>query len=57
MEEIYILTKHANFSSKYIENIPVYKRRYYLDLLKKEVDETKKEHEKMNRKAKTSYKN
>lgn len=52
MEEIYILTKHANFSSEYIENTPVYKRRYYLDLLKKEMEETKNHHEREMRKSK-----
>lgn len=45
-EEIYILTKHGNFSSDYIENIPVYKRKYFLDLIDKENEEIKKEIEK-----------
>lgn len=54
MEEIYILTKHANFSSQYIENIPVYKRRYYLDLLKDEMEETKKQQEQSMRRAKNN---
>lgn len=46
MEETYLLTKHANFTPEYVENIPVYKRRYHLDLLKKEIDIQKKQHEK-----------
>ena len=46
MEEIYLLTKHANFTPNYAENLPVYKRRYYLELLKNELEETKKMHEK-----------
>jgi hypothetical protein len=56
MEEIYILTKHANFSSNYVENIPVYKRRYYLELLKTEMEETKKHQEREMRKSKNSHK-
>jgi len=55
MEEIYILTKHANFSSDYVENIAVYKRRYYLDLLKTEMEETKKHQEKEMRKSRNSH--
>jgi hypothetical protein len=51
MEEIYLLTKHANFSSEYIEEIPVYKRRFYLNLLKEELEETKKSNEKAQAKA------
>lgn len=54
MQEIYILTKHANFSAEYIETLPTYKRRYYIDLLEKEVDEIKKQHENQQRKAKMS---
>lgn len=56
MEEIYLLTKHANFSSGYIENIAVYKRRYYLDLLKKELEETQNQQNKAIRKAKINTK-
>jgi hypothetical protein len=56
MEEIYILTKHANFSSNYVENIPVYKRRYYLELLKTEMEETKKHQEREMRKSRNSHK-
>ena len=56
MEEIYLLTKHANFSSDYIENIAIYKRRYYLDLLKKELEETKNKNDKAIRKAKVNNK-
>lgn len=56
MEEIYLLTKHANFSSNYIEKIPVYKRRFYLNMLKDELEETKKSYEKAEAKAKQSSK-
>jgi phage terminase Nu1 subunit (DNA packaging protein) len=52
MQEIYILTKHANFPAKYVEDLPTWKRRYYIDLLEKEVDEIKKQQENQNRKAK-----
>jgi len=38
-EEIYILTKHGRFQANYIENIPIYRRRHFLHLLKKERDE------------------
>jgi hypothetical protein len=46
-EETYILTKHSNFDSEYVENIPIYKRRYFLDLLEKENEMIKKENDKM----------
>ena len=52
MEEIYLLTKHANFSAEYIEKIPVFKRRFYLNLLKEELEETKKSQEKAEAKMK-----
>ena len=54
MEEIYLLTKHGNFSSSYVENIPVYKRRYYLNLLKEEFEEKKREMDKAERKARSN---
>jgi len=38
-EEIYILTKHANFQADYIERLPIYRRRHYLFLLQKENEE------------------
>lgn len=46
MEEIYLLTKHGRFSSEYIEKVPVFKRRYFLNLMKEEADEIRKEQEK-----------
>jgi phage terminase Nu1 subunit (DNA packaging protein) len=46
MEETYLLTKHGRFSAEYIENIPVFKRRYFLNLMKEEADYVKKEREK-----------
>jgi len=54
MQEIYILTKHANFSAQYVENLPTWKRRYYVHLLEKEVEETKKQQENQTRKMKSS---
>jgi hypothetical protein len=54
MQEIYILTKHANFSAEYVENLPTWKRRYYINLLEQEVEEIKKQQEAQNRKMKTS---
>jgi len=53
MEEIYLLTKHANFSAEYVERIPIYKRRYYTHLLKKEVDEIKRQQDKSQSDAKS----
>jgi len=41
-EEIYVLTKHANFDAGFLENLPVYKRRYFLHLLQKENEEIEK---------------
>jgi hypothetical protein len=52
MEEIYLLTKHARFNAEYIENIPVYKRRFHLNLLKEELEEQKSAQEKAVAKAK-----
>jgi len=45
MQEIYILTKHANFSAEYVENLPTYKRRLHLHFLETEVEELKKHQE------------
>jgi len=53
IQEIYLLTKHGKFASEYIENIPVWKRRYYLHLLEKEAKETKEMHEKQARNNKS----
>jgi hypothetical protein len=41
-EEIYILTKHAKFQAEYVENLPIYRRRYFLFLLQKENEEIEK---------------
>ena len=46
LEEIYLLTKHGRFSAEYVENTPVYKRRFYLNMMKEEADEMRKEQEK-----------
>lgn len=46
-EEIYILTKHANFDAKYIENIPIYRRRHFLELLKEENEIKEREYDKL----------
>ena len=56
MEEIYLLTKHANMGSLYVESIPVYKRRFYLNLLKEELEQTKEAHEKAQSKAQNTVK-
>jgi len=44
-EEIYVLTKHAKFQADYIENLPIYRRRHFLELLKKENDEIERIHD------------
>jgi len=46
LEEIFILTHHGDFDASYIESIPVYKRRFHLNLLKEEVDQMKRDQEK-----------
>ena len=45
-QEIYLLTKHANFDSKYVEDLPVHDRRFFIGMLKEEFDEIRKEREK-----------
>jgi len=50
-EEIYVLTKHAKFQAEYIENIPIYRRRYFLHLLQDENEKMEKERERMEQKA------
>lgn len=47
-EEIYILTKHGNFDANFVEQLPVYRRRFFLSLLEKENELIEKEKEKLN---------
>lgn len=54
MEEIYLLKKHAGFEAEYIEKIPVYKRRFYLHMLKEELEAQKEAHEKAAKQARNS---
>ena len=54
MQEIYILTKHGNFSAPYLETLPTWKRRYYIHLLEQEVEQIKKQQEAQASKAKNS---
>lgn len=49
-EEIYVLTKHARFQSDYIEDLPIYRRRYYLHLLDTENKKVNEMQEKVNKK-------
>jgi hypothetical protein len=51
-EEIYILTKHGRFQADYVENLPVYKRRFYLNLMEKENEMMEKKQDELNRKHK-----
>mgnify|MGYP001026885442 CR=1 FL=1 len=50
-QEIYVLTKHAKFQAEYVENLPVYRRRHFLHLLEKEIEQMEKEQEKANSKS------
>ena len=50
-EEIYVLTKHAKFQAEYVENLPVYRRRYFLFLLQKENEEIENMVEKEKKKS------
>lgn len=54
INEIYILSKHGNFEAEYIENIPVYKRRYYLNILNEEFEKIEKYREREMSKVKKS---
>lgn len=51
LDEIYTLTKHSNFTPEYLELIPVYKRRYFINRLKEDIDAIEKEHEKISRRT------
>ena len=51
-EEIFILTKHANFQADYIDKLPIYRRRHFLFLLQKENEEI----EKLREQAESKYK-
>ena len=50
-KEIYYLTKHGNFQSEYLENLPVYKRRYFIYLLNEEIEKQNEEIEKAKRRS------
>lgn len=46
-EEIYLLTKHGKFDSNYLENIPIYKRRFFLHLLHDEFEKIEEKNNKI----------
>ena len=50
-QEIYVLTKHGRFQAEYVENLPIYRRRYFLELFEKEREEIEKEYKKLNQKS------
>lgn len=50
-QEIYILTKHGKFQAEYIENLPIYRRRYFLELFEKERQQIEEEYKKIDRKS------
>lgn len=41
------MTKHAKFQAEYVENLPIYRRRHFIHLLEKEIEEMEKEQEKI----------
>ena len=49
-EEIYFLTKHGKFQAEWLENIPVYRRRHFLFLLQREIEETQEQIDKQQKK-------
>lgn len=49
LDEIYALTKHSNFSYGDLERIPTYKRRYFLNRLKEDVEKMEEETNKISR--------
>jgi hypothetical protein len=51
-QEIYLLTKHANFSPEYVKSMTVYDRRYNIHLLEEEIEMVRKHRENEERKAK-----
>jgi len=51
-KEIYYLTKHGRFQAEYVENLPVYKRRYFIYLLNDEIEKQNNEIERAKRKSK-----
>lgn len=50
LEEKYLLVKHANYTPEYVDNAPVYERRFLLNLLRTELEEMKEAQEKASRK-------
>jgi len=50
-QEIYILTKHGRFQADYIEKLPVYRRRFFLELFEREKRELDEEYKKLNNKS------
>lgn len=50
-QEIYILTKHGKFQAEYIENLPIYRRRYFLELFEKEREQLEEEYKKLDKKS------
>ena len=50
-KEIYYLTKHGKFEANYVENIPVYKRRFFIFLLNEEIEKRNEEIEKAKRRS------
>jgi len=50
-QEIYVLTKHGRFQAEYVENLPIYRRRYFLELFHEENEKIQSEYDKLNKKS------
>jgi hypothetical protein len=46
------MVKHMRFSYESVQNMPIWERRIYLDLWQKELEEQKKEYDKVKSKRK-----
>jgi len=56
LEELYILTKHCNYDYEALENMAVYKRRFFLNKYREEIELQKQEQQKIESKMKSQTK-
>lgn len=49
LDEIYLLIKHSNFSYSDLEKIATYKRRYFLNRLKEDIERIEEENNNISR--------
>jgi hypothetical protein len=45
LDEMYALIKHSNFSFNDLNDLPTYKRRYFINKLKDDIEEINKQNE------------